>query len=242
MRVFKGVKTVSFDFGGTLAYEAHPRGMEYAIYWRVFRKLGYEFEADRVNFAFSEAVDWWCGFKRRTGAVWSERFLGEFIARMLRKLGVEASKELVETVMDLRRDMRLMKPYEDAEPTLKTLRGIGLNLIVISNVSSERNLDAYLTQVGLREYFSLLVASGSLGIEKPDPRIFLHASRVSNTPLEMMVHIGDDYRADYLGAKEAGLKAILIDRRNAHRGLDCRCVKTLLEVPKLLTELGWTSS
>jgi len=33
-----------------------------------------------------------------------------------------------------------------------------------------------------------------------------------------ILHIGDDYDADYIGAKNAGLKAILLDRAEKHRG------------------------
>lgn len=234
MEEFRGVRTVSFDFGGTLAYEVYPRGMEHMVYWRVFRKLGYEFEAEEVKSAFSEAVSWWRELKCKTGAVWSESALSELITRMLRRLGVEASRGTVESAIEARRSMRLMKAYEDAKPALEALKSMGLNLIVVSNVSSERNLDTYLTQVGLREYFSLLVASGSLGVEKPDPRIFLYASKASNTPPGMIVHVGDDYRADYLGAEGAGLKAILLDREGVYKELNCRRVKTLLEIPRLL--------
>ncbi|RLI25036.1 hypothetical protein DRO57_05085 [Candidatus Bathyarchaeota archaeon] len=229
----KPIVTVSFDFGGTLAYEVKE---DYEVYHEILEEMGYRFRLMEVESAYREAVEWWRMVKRRENLVWNEDSQRKLISRILLNLRVEESRELVDRILEVRRDKRLMKPYSDAEPTVRRLKEMGFKLIVISNVSSERNLSAYLTQVGLRGYFSLLFASGSLGVEKPDSEIFLYASRVSGTPPDMMVHIGDDYEADYLGAEKAGLKAILIDRANRYAGQRCTRVKSLLQVPELLEE------
>lgn len=229
--MFKSIATVSFDFGGTLAYEVKK---DHEVYREILEEMGYRFQPVEVESAYHKAVEWWRIVKHRERLVWNEDSQRMFISRMLIDLRLETSRELVERILEVRRVKRFLKPYSDAEPTLKKLREMGFKLMVISNVSSERNLSAYLTQVGLRGYFSLLVASGSLGVEKPDPEIFLYASRASDTPSDMIVHIGDDYEADYLGAERAGLKAILIDRANRYGGQRCIHVKTLLQIPVLL--------
>jgi putative hydrolase of the HAD superfamily len=110
------------------------------------------------------------------------------------------------------------RAYEDAEHTLKELKNSGFQLITISNVSSSRNLATYLRKAGLLEYFDMLIASGDVGFEKPSPEIFRIASRLSKTPVEKILHVGDKYEEDYLGPRAAGVNAILIDRRGEYGG------------------------
>jgi len=227
----KPITTISFDFGGTLAHEVKE---DHEVYHEILDEMGYRFQLMEVESAYHEAVKWWRMVKRGENLVWNEDSQRKFVSRILLNLGVKGSGELVDCILEVRRSKRFLRPYSDAEPVVRRLKETGFQLIVISNVSSERNLSTYLTQVGLRRYFSLLVASSSLGVEKPDSEIFLYASRVSGIPPDMMIHIGDDYEADYLGAEKAGLKAILVDRANRYVGQRCTHVESLLQVPELL--------
>ncbi len=89
-------------------------------------------------------------------------------------------------------------------------------------------------KAGLLEYFGMLVASGDLGYEKPNAEIFRIASRLSNTPMENMLHIGDRYEEDYLGVRAAGMNAILIDRRGMYGGKQCPKISSLTDLVGLL--------
>lgn len=55
-------------------------------------------------------------------------------------------------------------------------------MIIISNVSSKRNLSIYLSRLGLLNYFNELIASGTVGYEKPNPKIYEIAIKTVNTP------------------------------------------------------------
>jgi putative hydrolase of the HAD superfamily len=127
-----------------------------------------------------------------------------------------------------------LKAYEDVKPTLTKLKQKGLQLIVVSNVSSSRNLRSYLTRLGLESYFDVLVGSGSVGYEKPNPEIFKLASKLSSTPFEKMMHVGDSYREDYLEAESVGIKAVLLDRKGIHKNKKCRKISQLTELFHLL--------
>ncbi|MEM3442855.1 MAG: HAD-IA family hydrolase [Candidatus Bathyarchaeia archaeon] len=124
--------------------------------------------------------------------------------------------------------------YEDAEPTLKQLKDSGFQIIAISNVSSKRNLTTYLEKAGLLHYFSVIVASADIGHEKPDPEIFKVASQISKVPLTNMLHVGDKYEEDYLGAQSAGAEAILIDRKGIHKNKECQKISKLTELIDIL--------
>jgi putative hydrolase of the HAD superfamily len=57
-------------------------------------------------------------------------------------------------------------------------------------------------------YFDTMAFSDELGIRKPDPRIFEHVALQLHLPASNIVHVGDNYRSDALGAKGAGFRSI----------------------------------
>jgi putative hydrolase of the HAD superfamily len=63
-------------------------------------------------------------------------------------------------------------------------------------------------------YFDMTLASGEVGISKPEPGIFYAAmSTIEATP-ESSLYIGDNYWADVVGARRAGLAPVLLDPHN----------------------------
>jgi len=79
-----------------------------------------------------------------------------------------------------------------------------------------------------------LIASGTVGYEKPDPGIFQLALNIMNISPADVIHVGDDYEADYIGASSIGLYSILIDRNDKYLNLDIRGIKKLTELTKYL--------
>jgi HAD superfamily hydrolase (TIGR01549 family) len=49
--------------------------------------------------------------------------------------------------------------------------------------------------------FDVVLPSRYIGIAKPDPEIFYEALRKAGVEGSEAVHVGDDYRKDYEGAK-----------------------------------------
>ena len=92
---------------------------------------------------------------------------------------------------------------------LARLRDRGLTLVVVSN--SDGTVERSLELAGLRPYFSVVVDSAIAGFEKPDPRIFTHALAMSGALADRTLHVGDIYHADVLGARGAGVHALLLD-------------------------------
>ena len=60
-----------------------------------------------------------------------------------------------------------------------------------------------------------------VGFEKPDPRIFHHALRVAGASPETTLHVGDLYDADVVGARAAGVHALLLDPFGDWPDVDC---------------------
>jgi len=164
------ISAISFDFGGTLAFEAEE---DYEVYHRIITSLGFNFSLSSLKSAFEKARTIW-DTKRKKGEVWNEEHMLELVKDMLSFLGVN-NEELAAKVVSLWPENVSFKVYEDVFETLDVLTKNKYKLIVISNVSSERNLRTYLSKCGLQKYFSYLVASGTVGVEKPNKEIFLLA-------------------------------------------------------------------
>jgi len=224
------VKTVSFDCGGTLYYEVEE---DYIVCHRILLKLGYRFEPVEVREALKDARLWWSREKARTREVWNENTWISLLRKMVSNLSIP-NQALAEQLRDYWLSQAGFRVYEDAEHTLKKLKDSGFQLITVSNVSSSRSLATYLRKAALLEYFVILIASGDVGVEKPNPEIFRVASRLSKTPVEKILHVGDKYEEDYLGAREAGVNAILIDRKGRYGDKQCLKIFSLKELVGLL--------
>src|SRR5215469_3396025 len=104
--------------------------------------------------------------------------------------------------------------YVDVQPVLHALKRRGLRLAVVSNW--HRGLDFFCHEMNLSNLLDAIISSSDIGIEKPDPRIFEEAVRRLRAKPDHIVHVGDEPDQDFSGAVAAGLRAILIDRRNVY--------------------------
>ncbi len=96
---------------------------------------------------------------------------------------------------------------------LDALRG-RYRLAVVSNANG--TVKDKLRRVGLADYFDVILDSHEEGVEKPDPRIFRIALERLGARAEETVHVGDFYHIDVVGARAAGIRAVLLDPGGAH--------------------------
>jgi len=225
------VKAISFDCGGTLYCEVEQ---DHVVFHKILNSLGYEFEVARVKKALDDARVWWNSEKARTGEVWTESSWVKMLQKMASNLAIQNTASIAKQLREhwlLEVDIRA---YDDAVPTLNELKSAGFKLIVISNVSSSQNLKTYLRKAGIPNCFDAIIASGDVGYEKPNPEIFRKALRILNIPASYVLHVGDKYEEDYLGASNTCLKSLLIDRKEAHKDKQCPKIKTLTELFRFL--------
>jgi putative hydrolase of the HAD superfamily len=99
---------------------------------------------------------------------------------------------------------RHMRP--EIPSVLQSLKQLGLKIGLISNVNSRNQVPINLQQYGIKEFFNPIVLSSIYSRRKPDPAIFHHAARLSNSPTSECIYIGDRISRDIVGAKRAGFK------------------------------------
>jgi putative hydrolase of the HAD superfamily len=115
--------------------------------------------------------------------------------------------------------------YDDVIPTLTALRDAGLCLGVISNW--ETWCEELIVQLELAPLLDFALISGTLGIEKPEPRLFRLALERAAVPAGRAVHVGDDPERDCQGAHAVGITPVLLDRSGWYPAARWRCVPDL---------------
>jgi putative hydrolase of the HAD superfamily len=76
-----------------------------------------------------------------------------------------------------------------------------------------------------------VTTSEEVGVEKPDPAIFLKAMGKSGLEPKRCVYVGDVPEIDILGARNAGMTQVWLDRNRLARRLgDIQKIETLTEL------------
>ncbi len=78
---------------------------------------------------------------------------------------------------------------------------------VVSNWPLAASIDRYFEAVGWAPLLSAVAVSERVGAIKPDRAIFDYAARMLGVPGQEILHVGDDWVADVVGAKRAGWHA-----------------------------------
>src|SRR5215831_13442237 len=105
-------------------------------------------------------------------------------------------------------------------------------IAVISN--ADGRIDNVLNRCGICDCFASITDSGNVGHEKPHPAIFAAAlERMKAEPADSL-YVGDVYSVDYVGARNAGMQAVLFDVAGAYRGQQHPRVESLSELESWL--------
>ena len=84
-------------------------------------------------------------------------------------------------------------------------------------------------------YFDTIVTSESVGVKKPNPRVFQYALKVANANKENSIMIGDSIEADILGAINVGIRAIHCNFDNKEiDNNNFKSISSLLELKQYL--------
>jgi len=199
----RSIRAILFDAGGTLI---HVDGRRVCA----ATEIPYlpEAFADAESAAINAIPAWILEHPESTDA---ER-LPLFLDHLLQALGMADSDDRRTAASRIVGEHRRSNLWSAAAPgareTLEVLARRGYRMGVISN--ADGRVQKLLEDEGLATHLEFILDSTHFGVEKPDPRIFLAATRRLGIPPASCAYVGDLYEIDILGARAAGLFPILI--------------------------------
>jgi putative hydrolase of the HAD superfamily len=208
-----GLTTVFFDMGSTLA-DLNPSYE--GIYHRIFQKAGYDLPLGEVESAI--AYSWDIVTEQDAVTAYDNTLEGtlnwqrEVEERVMERLNIhpDVREDVFWNIIQAFEDPAAYRLYDDALPTLATLKQAGYRLAIISNWSW--HLPELCGALGLASYFEQIFTSARVGFAKPHPEIFTHALAGMNIGPDQAIHIGDSFKADVMGANGVGLQPVWLRR------------------------------
>ncbi len=192
-------EAVIFDLFGTLV-----DNLLYEEYLNILRQA-----ASILTVPFNDFRQLWSETSR-------ERNLGTFptvednIVYICKKLGVNHADAQVRLAAKIRNDFiaHSMKPQQDAVDVLSRLKSGGFKIGLISNCSPETPV--IWENLPFITLFDVAVFSCSVGMQKPDPRIYELAVQQLSVKSDNCLYVGDGNGKELSGAKGAGMHPVLI--------------------------------
>ena len=232
------IKAIFFDLDGTLRHSV-PSGGEVFTDYVITLGLPVDDEARLralrwEHFYWASSVDLRDDLLAHSGE--TEKFWIEYSRRRLVALGASPAQALE---LAPKTSMHMGEVYrpesivpDDVRRTLPHLKEGGYLLGVISN--RDKPFQDVLDDHGIAEFFDFSMAAGEVQVWKPDPGIFEHGLQRVNLRAEEVIYVGDNYYADVVGARSAGLQPVLYDPLGIFPDPDCTTIQSFDELNSIV--------
>ena len=230
------IKAIFFDFYNTLVRFWPPLAK---IQQASCEEFGFRLDESRLSYGYSVADIY---FNRENElkplALRSEEERLAFFARyeqiLLESAGLpvtlDLAREIWQVAIGVPKDFIA---FDDTLSSLERFKGQGYCIGVISNL--RRDMSQLCSDLGMAPFLDFCLTSAEVGVEKPDPAIFVAALKRAGVKPAEAVHVGDQPRSDLVGARGAGLHAVLLDRGGWHTDIEnCVQISQLAELDDLL--------
>ncbi len=135
--------------------------------------------------------------------LWTRWLVPEFSPEKIAPLGGELTYQF-------RQSMGRRVVVENGKEVVAELYRRGYTLGIISNLIGCREIPDWLEADGFSRYFKSVVLSSVFGKRKPDPSIYLEATRRAGVDPVNSVYIGDNVERDVTGTRDAGFGMVVI--------------------------------
>jgi putative hydrolase of the HAD superfamily len=183
----------------------------------VLAEHGHTVTDEELHRAWEVADRWfWDDYHRPMNDTWGDdaridATWRQYHSLMLGELGLADERHrLIDTILAAQYAPDSWELYPDVLPAVAELHAAGVKLGIVSDWGS--NLLPIVEGLGLAGEMDFVLASGSVGLSKPDPAFFRLAAARAGIPPGEAVMVGDSYRADVEGARSGGMEGILVRR------------------------------
>jgi HAD superfamily hydrolase (TIGR01549 family) len=206
------------------------------VFQRILTSLGFYRSLDEIKKAFlsaeREAED--TNLLSSFGKIKCEEYWYRWDSLVLKHLKIEENEELPRIIHSKWMDFVYSTLYPEVREVLLELKRRGLKVGLISN-GYEEEIDLVLEKADLEKAtFDITVGVDTIKKVKPNPDIFKYAISKLNVKPEETIFVGDTVEADYKGAENAGIHALLIDRTEKQQS-DFKTIKNLKAILSQIT-------
>lgn len=134
--------------------------------------------------------------------------------------------------------VRHICPDEEASLVLSRLYECGYKIGVISNFSIPECARNLIEKYGLREFLDVIVISAEINRRKPSPEIFNFTLNLLGVSVSESIFVGDTPDVDIRGAKNIGMRTVLIGRKNSNISEEDKPDFTIKRLGELLNLLA----
>ena len=193
------VKAILFDFWGTLiengAFPSPVRQVKYFLNLKTLPFPLYIIQFERA-FMREEFDDLYKAF---------ENVCDEF--------KIKPTQALLDRLVGMwNKNKMLAKPFPETIEVLEKLKK-DYKLVLVSNTDSF-SVEEVIEKYDLKKYFDSMILSYQVGMLKTNPKMFDKALESVGVSKEDAIMVGDSIESDMVGARNAGVKGVLIDRRD----------------------------
>jgi putative hydrolase of the HAD superfamily len=216
----KKISAIAFDLDGTL----------YPNYRFYIRLLPFLLREQRYLRAFGKARDWLrsIGSEEANGTPGPEasgnpapfyKRQALFMEKILKK-NWEMLENRTEKIIYRGWEplFKKVKLFPHVIEMLKTLRGNGLKLGMLSDFPLEKKIE----YLGLGGFWDVVLCSEEIGRLKPDPLPFYELAKALVLPPEEILYVGNSFSYDVLGAAGAGMKTAWIRSKRKCRRFNAK--------------------
>ena len=223
------IETVLLDAGGVLAFPNWQRISD------IFARHGITVSADDLQEADPHARFAIDDARQVAGTSDADRG-SRYFRLMFRRAGIPEDAPIDGALQELWTYHTEHNLWEyvpaDVVPALERLSALGVRMAVASNANGA--LHRMFERVDLSRHFDAICDSCVEGVEKPDPRFFrIVLERAGGRP-ETSIHVGDLYHVDVVGARDTGIRPILLDPSDLYGDYDVERIKSLDELVTLV--------
>lgn len=237
------LEAVIFDLGGTLVYRrkdsneliraGHQAMANYLV------GEGFDVERDDIERVSNGIYDAYASFAEKSFIELDSHLL---YSAILDQLGIiDHNEDLIKGTIN-----SFYSPFvddfhifPDVKRVLSNLREKGLKIGLVTNNHSRVFHLRLLEKFDLRKFFDAIAVSSSVGIRKPNKRIFLHCLKMLGVNNKNTIFVGDSPLHDIQGAKNAGIRSIWVKRKE-YEDFPTKpdwIVESIKQVPEIIAPL-----
>jgi FMN phosphatase YigB (HAD superfamily) len=210
------MRTILFDFGGTLDYPQHWLDRFLAHY----RAAGIELTREQLDAGFDHATAVAYRSTKMLAAYGLTELVDYLVRVQIEYLGRHGAPEVRDTIGAAAGGMRLpeIAGWITQSFVAESWRGFEVSREVLAALSSRfqlgvvsnfyGNLENILAEADLLRFFGTIADSSSLGIFKPDPGLFIAALKQLGAHPDETAMVGDSLDKDCMPARKLGMTAI----------------------------------